>query len=260
MTGGDDLVRLERVTCRYRAEPVLVDVDVRVARGSFVGIVGPSGSGKTSVLRAVLGTLKPMTGEVYRRTPLAIGYVPQVETVDWNFPVTVAECVLMGRRRAHVWPWAARTERDDLARVLAALAIGDLHNRHIRELSGGQQQRAFLARALIGRPDLLLLDEPTSGVDVRTRHEVLHLLGDLNREGTAILLTTHDLNGMAAHLPEIVCLNREVIASGAPRDVLRPDVLERTYGARMDVLEHGGMPVVVDSAAVGLHVVDGKAS
>jgi zinc/manganese transport system ATP-binding protein len=104
----------------------------------------------------------------------------------------------------------------------------------------------FLARALFAEPELLLLDEPTSGVDVATRHDVLHLLGDLNAGGLSILLTTHDLNGIAAHMPRVVCLNRSVIAAGAPADVLQPDVLERTYGAPMQVLEHGGMPVVVD--------------
>jgi ABC-type Mn2+/Zn2+ transport system ATPase subunit len=104
----------------------------------------------------------------------------------------------------------------------------------------------FIARALLGRPDLLLLDEPTAGVDVRTRHEVLHLLEGLNAQGLTVVLTTHDLNGVAAHLPELVCINREVIAQGPTRDVLTPDVLERTYGARLDVLIHGGMRVVVD--------------
>ena len=91
------------------------------------------------------------------------------------------------------------------------------------------------------------MDEPTSGVDVRLRHEILHLLDDLNARGLAILLTTHDLNGIAAHLPRVVCLNRSVIGAGRPVDVLTPDILERTYGASMQVLEHGGMPVVVDS-------------
>ena len=105
----------------------------------------------------------------------------------------------------------------------------------------------LIARALLGEPELLLMDEPTSGVDVRLRHEVLHLLDDLNALGLAIVLTTHDLNGIAAHLPRVVCLNRRVIGDGSPQEVLTPDVLERTYGASMQVLEHGGMPVVVDS-------------
>jgi ABC-type Mn2+/Zn2+ transport system ATPase subunit len=97
-------------------------------------------------------------------------------------------------------------------------------------------------------PQVLLLDEPTSGVDINTRHDVLHLLGDLHDEGMAIVLTTHDLNGMAAHLPQLVCVNGHIVASGAPRDVIVPRVLEETFGARLEVLEHLGMPIVVDGA------------
>ncbi|HLF41468.1 MAG TPA: ATP-binding cassette domain-containing protein, partial [Acidimicrobiia bacterium] len=135
---------------------------------------------------------------------------------------------------------------DEVRDVLDRLGIGDLEGRHIRRLSGGQQQRVFIARALLRRPQLLLMDEPTAGVDVATRHDVLHLLEELNGTGIAIVLTTHDLNGVAAHLPTLVCLNREVVAAGAPARVLTPEVLERTYGAPMDVLEHCGMPLVVD--------------
>jgi ABC-type Mn2+/Zn2+ transport system ATPase subunit len=194
----------------------------------------------------VLGTVRPSAGTVWRAPRLAVGYVPQVETVNWNFPVTVAEAVLMARTSGRRLPWASAGERRSVAAVLDRLGIGDLGGRHIRELSGGQQQRVFIARALLRQPRLLLLDEPTSGVDVRTRHDVLHLLGDLNADGLAIVLTTHDLNGMAAHLPRLVCLNTTVIGVGSPREVLTPAVLERTYGAPMEVLEHGGMPVVVD--------------
>ena len=218
----------------------------RVHSGEFVGIVGPSGAGKTTALRVIAGGLRTAHGSVARCPGLRTAYVPQVETINWSFPVTVHECVLMsrvGRRRV---PWASRAERAQVAEVLDRLDIGALAQRHIRELSGGQQQRMFIARALFGEPELLLMDEPTSGVDVRLRHEVLHLLDDLNAQGLAIVLTTHDLNGIAAHLPRIVCINRRVIGDGAPRDVLTPDVLERTYGASMEVLVHGGMPVVVD--------------
>jgi ABC-type Mn2+/Zn2+ transport system ATPase subunit len=248
MSPSGSLVRIDRATCRYGTEPVLVNVDLDVRAGEFVGVVGPSGSGKTTLLRAILGTVVPIAGSVHRRAGLTLAYVPQTETVNWNFPVTVAECVLMarvgGRRRL---PWASQAEKEEVAAVLGRLGLGDLAGRHIRRLSGGQQQRVFIARALLRRPELILMDEPTAGVDVATRHEILHLLDELNAGGLGVVLTTHDLNGVAAHLPTLVCLNREVVAAGPPGQVLTPEVLERTYGARMEVLEHAGMPFVVDT-------------
>ncbi len=242
---GAELARLDRVTCAYGADPVLVNVDLAVAPDTFTGIVGPSGSGKTTLLRVLLGSVTPVAGNVERRDGLRVGYVPQVETVNWSFPVTVSQCVHMAASR-RILPWRSKTEQADIDAILDRLGIGALADRHIRQLSGGQQQRVFIARALLGRPHLLLMDEPTSGVDVRTRHEVLHLLDDLHRDGLAVVLTTHDLNGIAAHLPHLVCLNTEVIGAGSPRDVLTPQVLERTFGARMEILEHAGMPIVVD--------------
>ncbi|CAA9522224.1 MAG: hypothetical protein AVDCRST_MAG67-3454 [uncultured Solirubrobacteraceae bacterium] len=246
MTGRHELLALTGVTCGYVDEAVLVGVDLTIHDREFVGIVGPSGAGKTTALRVLAGSMHPARGRVARRPGLRMAYVPQVETINWSFPVTVFECVLMARVTGRRLPWASRAERAQVADVLARLDIGDLADRHIRELSGGQQQRVFIARALLGEPQLLLMDEPTSGVDVRLRHEIMHLLDDLNSRGMAIVLTTHDLNGIAAHLPRIVCLNRSVIGDGAPHEVLNADVLERTYGASMQVLEHGGMPVVVD--------------
>jgi ABC-type Mn2+/Zn2+ transport system ATPase subunit len=242
------LIALRDASFGYDAAPVLSHVTYAVEPGDFTGIVGPSGSGKTSLLRLLLGTVSPQRGTVERRSGLAVSYVPQLETVNWNFPVTVAECVLMARRSTRLLPWPTKDERRDVAAVLERLGIGQLAGRHIRELSGGQQQRMFIARALLRRPELLLMDEPTSGVDIGTRHEVLHLLDELHRDGLAIVLTTHDLNGMAAHLPNLVALNRTVVAHGAPADVIVPDVLERTFGARMEVLQHLGMPVVVDGS------------
>jgi ABC-type Mn2+/Zn2+ transport system ATPase subunit len=245
------LFRLEHVTCSYGGTPAIQAVELGVHAGEFVGVVGPSGCGKTTVLRAVLGTVAPVHGDVCRRGGLRVGYVPQVETVDWNFPVTVGEVVAMSLPRATRARRAA--QRHEVEDVLGRLGLDGLGRRHIRDLSGGQQQRVFLARALVQRPDLLLLDEPTSGVDVRTRHEVLHVLADLNEDGITIVLTTHDLNGLAAHLPRLVCLNRTVIADGPPAEVLHPYVLERTYGAPMEVLHHGGMPVVLEHDVGDLH-------
>lgn len=252
MGGGvavsDRLVSAEGLTVSYGGgEPVLVDVDLAIARGDLVGIVGPSGSGKSTLLKAMLGTVSATSGRVWRSPGLAVGLVPQVETIDWNFPVTVTEAVGMARARGLRPPWIARAERIEIAGVLERLGLGGLGARHIRELSGGQQQRVFLARALFTDAKVIFLDEPTAGLDVRTRHDVLHLLGELNADGLTIVLTTHDLNGMAAHLPTVVCLNRSVIGAGRAEDVLVPDILERTYGSPMEVLEHGGMRVVVDA-------------
>jgi ABC-type Mn2+/Zn2+ transport system ATPase subunit len=245
------LLRLHDVSHTYGEQPVLARVDLDVRERDLLGIVGPSGSGKTTLLRVLLGTVTPTSGRVERRAGMRVGYVPQVETVNWNFPVTVNEVVRMARVQGQRWPWPSADERDAVAETLERLGIGDLGHRHIRELSGGQQQRVFIARALLARPDVLFLDEPTSGVDVRTRHEVLHLLRTLNDGGLAIVLSTHDLNGIATHLPQLLCLNVTVAGRGTPREVLVPDVLERVYGAPMDVLEHAGMMLVVDRPAAG---------
>jgi ABC-type Mn2+/Zn2+ transport system ATPase subunit len=245
VAGG--LIVVDDLTVSYGGgAPVLIDVDLTVEPGDLIGIVGPSGSGKSTLLKAMLGTVPASSGSVRRSPGLAVGLVPQVETIDWNFPVTVAECVGMARARGFRMPWINKAERVEIASVLERLGMHGLGNRHIRELSGGQQQRVFLARALFTNAQVIFLDEPTSGLDVRTRHDVLHLLDELNSDGLTIVLTTHDLNGIAAHLPTVVCLNRSVIGAGRPDEVLVPDVLERTYGSPMEVLEHGGMRVVVD--------------
>jgi ABC-type Mn2+/Zn2+ transport system ATPase subunit len=242
----EPLFQFVHASCSYGGPPVVEGVDIAMAPGEFVGIVGPSGSGKTTLLRALTGSVGIDHGSLTVRPGLRMGYVPQIETVDWNFPVTVGEVIGMTRIGRRRWPRTTPDERQATDDVLDRLGLGGLASRHIRELSGGQQQRVFLARALVQEPDLLVLDEPTAGVDVRTRHEVLHLLNDLNDSGVGIVLTTHDLNGLAAHLPRIVCFNRTVIADGAPLEVIRPYFLERTYGAPMEVLEHGGMPIVLD--------------
>jgi ABC-type Mn2+/Zn2+ transport system ATPase subunit len=240
------LLSLQHVSCGYGAGPVVEDVTLNVEDGDFAAIVGPSGGGKTTVLKAMIGALTPSFGRVERRPGLRVGYVPQIESVDWSFPVTVEEVVVMPLALRRLWPRTTAAERAVVAAALDRLGIGGLGRRHISELSRGQQQRVFLARAIVQRPELLLLDEPATGVDVRARHDLLHLLTELRSEGMVIVLTTHDLNGLASHLPRVICLNRTIIADGPPRLVVRPYFLERTFGAPLAVLEHAGLPIVVD--------------
>lgn len=241
------LISADGMTVSYGAGIVLDQVDLTIASGDLVGIVGPSGSGKSTLLKALLGELRLVSGTVTRRAGVTVGLVPQVERIDWNFPVTVSECIAMARARGFRVPWTTKAERAEIDAALDRLGLDGLGGRHIRDLSGGQQQRVFIARALFSGADVVFLDEPTSGLDVTTRHEVLHVLRDLNADGLTIVLSTHDLNGIATHLPTIVCLNKSVIGAGDPDSVLTPEVLERTYGSPMQVLEHGGMRVVVET-------------
>lgn len=250
---GPPLLGLNGASAGYDGLAVLHGVDLLLRRGEFVGIVGPSGSGKTTLLRTLLGQTQRLAGSVDEhprdgRRGLQIGYVPQVESVDWNFPITLEQVVLLGRWRESGWrPWSSRRDRKLAHQVLERLGIDHLAKRPIRALSGGQQQRAFIARALIGDPDVVLLDEPTSGVDIKTRHDVMHLLSDLNRAGVAIVLTTHDLNAVASHLPRLVCIGEgRVVADGTPPEVLTPDVLRDAYGAEMVVLRRGRSVYVVE--------------
>jgi zinc/manganese transport system ATP-binding protein/zinc transport system ATP-binding protein len=252
---GSHAIELAEVSCGYGGEPVIRDVSLQIPAGQFVGLIGPSGAGKTTLVRAMLGAVPHVSGTVAvggrmvlpERPPETVGYVPQVEIVDWTFPATVQDVVMMGRvARMGVLPWPSRHDRRAAAAVLARLGIGGLERRHIRDLSGGQQQRVFLARALIGEPRILILDEPTASVDVKTRDDILHLLVELNRAGVTIVMTTHELNAVAAHLPWVVCVNRTVTAQGPPGRVFTAPVLSRTFEAEMRVVrdvETGGLLV-----------------
>ena len=259
----EPLLELRKVTFGYGALPTLEDIDLHLHRGQFAALVGPSGAGKTTLLKLILGTLRPTHGGIYLQGELLrngyaprVGYVPQLETVDWNFPVTVEQAVWMGQiRNKNIWPWMNIKEQKQVQEMLERLRIDDLAGRHIRDLSGGQQQRVFLARALISKPDLLVLDEPTVGLDVQTAEMILVLLAELNRQGVTLLMTTHDLNAAAAHLPWVICLNQKVVAQGAPEDVFTEAILSETYRGEMMVFTHNGM-IFIQQKPHGHHYKD----
>ena len=251
---GDPAVELRGVTCGYNGHPVLHDVDLKLMPGDFVGLLGPSGSGKTTLIRAILGAVDLYGGQVLvqglatANGKSRIGYVPQLKTIDWNFPVTVEETVMMGLTMSNpFFPWNKAKDRKLVHRMLERLGIEDLKKRHIRQLSGGQQQRVFLARALVSNPNLLLLDEPTVGIDIKTRDEFLHLLHELNHQGVTIVMTTHEINAVAAHLPWVVCLNGRILASGPPAEVFTPETFKLTYNAEMPVIKYMDMTLVAES-------------
>ena len=251
-SGAAPLVDITDASSGYAGSAAIENVSLKIWPGQFVAIVGPNGGGKTTLLRTILGAVPLMRGRVTIRGKEVkgsalerVGYVPQLETIDWNFPITVEEVLLMGLfRKNH---WLKRIKKTDLKKIdslLDRLNLTGLGKRHIRELSGGQQQAVFLGRALLGEPDLILLDEPTAGLDIRSRDDVIHFLHEINHQGVAIVITAHDLNWVAAHLPWVVCLNRRVIAEGKPQDVFTSPVLQETYRGDMVVFLHDGMVMI----------------
>jgi len=254
------ILEVKNLACGYQTQPIFTQVNLALYPGQLSGLVGPSGSGKSTLIKAILGLVDPWAGEIWFRgkrlrpgaPPPKVGYVPQVETVDWSFPVTAEEVVMMGRyQQQKLWPWPSRRDRAIARQLLSRVGIEHVAQQPIGELSGGQQQRVFLARALVGEPELVLLDEPTSSSDLHVQHELLHLLADLNQQGLTILLSTHDLNSVATHLPWVMCFNHGLICQGQPIDVFTSHTLERTFGGEM-VVFHQADRILIASGLTSL--------
>lgn len=258
----EPLLEVRDLTCGYQSQTVFTGVNLALYPGQLSGLVGPSGCGKSTLIKTVLGLVHPWRGEILaggkrlRRgaSPPKVGYVPQVETVDWNFPVTAEEVVMMGRYRSRqLSPWSSQRDRLVARELLERVGVAHVAHNPIGELSGGQQQRVFLARALVGEPEIVLLDEPTSGSDLHVQHELLHLLAELSQQGLSILLSTHDLNSVATHLPWVVCFNHGIVRQGPPREVFTPSTLKQTFGADMIVIREQERVLISSDATTLLH-------
>jgi ABC-type Mn2+/Zn2+ transport system ATPase subunit len=237
-------VEASDVQIRYDDFVALDEVTFTLAPGEALGIVGPNGSGKSTLLKAVAGLLPVASGtlRVFGEPPrrLAVGsvaYVPQVETVDWSFPASVWDVVAMGRfPRLRFWNRFGAADRAAVERALDAVAMTPLAHRHIAELSGGQQQRVFVARALAQEPRILLLDEPTTGVDAATEAALRDVVRKLAQGGLPILMSTHDLESVERWFDRLMVLDRRVLAIGSPREVVESG----TYASiREHVHTHG---------------------
>ena len=232
------------VTVAYHRRPVLWDIDLTIGAPSLVGIVGPNGAGKSTLIKAVLGLVPLASGKVtvlgqsIEKARRRIGYVPQRESVDWDFPVNVLDVVLMGVYGQ--LGWFRRPRRRDRAWAMQCLehvGLADLARQQIGQLSGGQQQRTFLARALAQRADIYFMDEPMAGVDAATEQAIFSLLGELRSQGKTVLVVHHDLRTVAEYYEQVVLLNMRLVAAGPTERVFTRENLQKTYGGRLDILD-----------------------
>lgn len=243
------IIECEHVGFRYGNEPVLQDVSFVLQSGDYVGLVGSNGSGKTTLLKILLGLLKPNEGSVrVFGVPLSefhdwqkIGYVPQnVFRGDLGFPATVREVIESGHLKGSKKFWCrfGAGDCDSVREAAERSDITHLLEKRIGELSGGERQRVFIARALVSRPELLILDEPTTGIDAETEEKFYAFLETLNASGITIILVSHDLEAIARQVKIVICLNRRLVCFGKPESLERSEVLHAMYGKERHMLHH----------------------
>ena len=240
-------VSFQNVSVEYGPIVALDEVSFSVENGSLSGIIGPNGGGKSTLLKAVVGLVKPNRGQVLvdgrpsHRVRRQIGFVPQLENVDWDFPATVWDVVMMGLTpsrglfRAH-----SRANREAGAEALATVGLENLRRRGIGELSGGQRRRVLLARAMASNPSLLLLDEPMNGLDPTAQHRFLDIIDQVRESGATVVMCTHDLTCVSARASDVAVVNGRLIAYGPPDEVLRESVLADAFGHQLVVHASGG--------------------
>lgn len=245
---SEALIRLERTALGYGRRVVLRDVDLCVREGDFLGIVGPNGSGKTTLLRALLGVHPPLAGrvEIATRTG-AFGYVPQRELVDETFPLTVREMILMGRyARIGLLRRPGRPDQDRVEAAAAHVGIAGLLGERYRTLSGGQKQRALIARALVSSPRILVLDEPTNGMDLPAEKAIMDLVLHLHtHDGLTVVMVSHLLNVLASYVQRLAVVGRGRLEVGSVEAMLTAERLSALYGIPVAVERVGGRAVVL---------------
>lgn len=236
-------LEIHDLTVAYRKKPVLWGIDVAIQAGHLVAIVGPNGAGKSTLIKAAMGLIpsssgwvkafgKPLESNIER-----VGYVPQRETIDWDFPVNVTDVVLMGRYgKLGLFRRPGKKDRAIAAQCLDRVQMSQFADRQISNLSGGQQQRVFLARALAQESDLYFMDEPFSGVDAATEQAIIAVLRELKDRGKTLLVVHHDLATVEEYFDSVMLLNMNLVAYGPTKEMFTQELLQKTYGGRLSVM------------------------
>jgi zinc transport system ATP-binding protein len=242
MKDKNAVVTIDQLHFAYDGNPVLEDITLSVPRGDFLGVVGPNGSGKSTLLKIILGLIHPDRGSVQvfgqppERARHLMGYVPQHAELDPNFPISVMDVVLLGRLgRAPMLGRYSKKDRQVAEEAMDKVKILDLRNRQFGILSGGQKQRVLIARALVGKPELLLLDEPTASIDGRVEEDIYGFLKKLN-ERVTIVLVSHDLGFISTYVRHVACVNRRLACN--PTQDITGDVIEACYSSPVHMIKH----------------------
>jgi zinc transport system ATP-binding protein len=242
----DIIVELDHVWVWRGDNLALKDVSLRIERGKFIGLMGPNGSGKTTLLKTIVGLIPPDKGKVVVTGPSSktIGYVPQEEHIDPDFPVTAYDVVEMGLYGSlGMFPRIGSSEKQQIQKALVRVGMHDHSSRRIGDLSGGEKQRVFIARAIVAEPRLLLLDEPTTGVDSGARDDFYKVISDLMEDlSLTVVLASHDLEVVPGRVDEIICINQSVFVHAPPDQIRDTDVFRRAYGCELEFMMHGRYP------------------
>ncbi len=251
------ILALQGVSVRFNGTVALEEITFELHPGERVALIGPNGAGKSTLFNVISGVISPNRGQVniYGNQPgehICIAYVPQRSQVDWRFPVNVADVVMMGRiGRLGLFHWPKRKDWQLVHEALELVGLADLHKRQIGELSGGQQQRVFIARALAQEAELMLMDEPLTGLDVHSQEAIFDILEKLRQRQVTIILSTHDLNLASERFDRLMLLNRQLIGLGQADEIFVPELLNRAYRGHMRLLTTANGAVFISDGCCG---------
>lgn len=248
---GTPILKANNLGVQYNHFTALAGVTFELNVGEQVAVVGPNGAGKSTLFKVIAGVLQPSSGYVKiagqgPRGHICIAYVPQRSLVDWRFPVSVADVVMMGRiGKLGFFRWPKSRDWQLVHQSLELVGLDNLSNRQISELSGGQQQRMFIARALAQEAELMLLDEPFTGLDIVSQREILKILETLQQRGVTVLASTHDLQIAQESFDRILLLNHQMIGFGVPGEVLSAERLLEAYGGHLHLVNEAGATIAL---------------